>query len=319
MNNKYFIVLLTCLSANLALADDLPKGIKKADLPVYSPNHKISLWVGENRGMEGASETAYFYSDGTYCYSLGAMGTIIFLKGQWQFNQDNTGINVKFNHDNDNQFFLEVNDATFYDHQQEKTVTRPNTLTLPELFFYKQPVYLGFDNQTTPSEMVLFDYDKYQDNILVPNDSRYLFVGSKITDGQVSQIARFDLSMLAYNPYNIGLMSNRSVGISIDELNSYFLENGFDYIIQNGNLGVKNRYSNDIDFFSETVSVDLDVFENDDNDDMDFKRMYGYCSDNTEEFYFDVLGNKRSNLTKPTYLNWRGKINPTADWLKPQD
>ncbi|UYZ67530.1 hypothetical protein [Moraxella bovis] len=52
---------------------------------------------------------------------------------------------------------------------------------------------------------------------------------------------------------------------------------------------------------------------------MNFKRLHRYCSGQSDEFYFDVLESKQNDLTKPTYINWHGKINPTADWLKMQD
>lgn len=69
-------------------------------------------------------------------------------------------------------------------------------------------------------------------------------------------------------------------------------------------------------FFQNSYHVDLNTVK---NDDMNFKRLHRYCSGQSDEFYFDVLESKQNDLTKPTYINWHGKINPTADWLKMQD
>ncbi|UYZ67528.1 hypothetical protein LP090_05675 [Moraxella bovis] len=83
MMHKTIVVLIMGLFANIALADELPIGITQANLPIYAPNNpNLSLWtVGEN-GMEGSSSSNFLYSDGAYCYSLGAMGSIILLNGQ---------------------------------------------------------------------------------------------------------------------------------------------------------------------------------------------------------------------------------------------
>lgn len=314
MSNKHFIILLVCLLANVALADDLPVGIKQADLPVYSPNAQLSLWVATNRGMEGASTSAYLYSDGTYCGLIDAMGILVVPKGKWQFNQNKTGIDIKIDSGNYNQFFLEVNDVNRDGYKQDKATTRPNTLELPDLFFDGQPVYLGFGNQEAPTEMVLFDNDKHQKAILVPKNSRYLFVGSKLDNKMGNQVARFNLNALGHNPYLINLMSNRAIGVSEERFNAYVSQNAFNYVIQDGKLGTKDNYSDNIRFFSKTFSIDLNTYQDDNG--MDLKRWYGYCSGKRDEFYFDILQNTQSNLVKPTYLNWHGKISPTANWLK---
>lgn len=316
---KYCTALLAyCLASNLAWAD-IPYGVKQADLPIYAPNEKLSLWVGVSNGMEGVSAKTYLYSDGAYCYTMSAMGAVVFLNGKWQFNKNHTAINVNINTNSNNQFFLHASNAVSYDNDQPKAIARQSNIRLSDLFFYEQPVYLGFGVQSSPEQMVLFDYDKHKEYIVVPNSSRYLFVASKVKEGQMATVARFDLSKLS-KPYAVDLVSNRSMGVQMDEI----LENNLNYAIQNGKVG-SYRYDT-IDFFDTTVSIDPDKISAEDSK-MDYKRLHRYCAGNANEPYLsildneyaDILDNEYANFTKPTYIQWRGKIAPTANWLNPRD
>ena len=238
------------------------------------------------------------------------MGVGILLNGQWQFNKDKTGIDITL-YTNDKPFYI-INDESFDEYQQDLN-NHQRRLKLPDLFFYKKQVYLGFSNQEIPTQMALFDYNKHHDEIIIPNNSKYLFVAEN--QDSKKTIARFDLN--AFKHPNITLLYNDGLmGVSRQEINEYFLDNQLTFIIKNGKVGLKDSYSDDVDFFQNSYHIDLNTVK---NDDMNFKRLHRYCLGQSDEFYFDVFENRQSNLTKPTYINWHGKINPTADWLKMQD
>lgn len=311
MIHKTIVVLIMSLFANIALAAELPIGITQAKLPIYAPNNPdLSLWTVGESGMEGSSSSNFLYSDGAYCHSLGAVGGVILLNGQWQFNKDKTGIDITL-YTNDKPFYI-INDESFDEYQQDLN-NRQRRLKLPDLFFYKKQVYLGFSNQEIPTQMALFDYNKHHDEIIIPNNSKYLFVAEN--QDSKKTIAHFDLN--AFKHPNITLLYNDGLmGVSRQEINEYFLDNQLTFIIKNGKVGLKDSYSDDVDFFQNSYHIDLNTVK---NDDMNFKRLHRYCLGQSDEFYFDVFENRQSNLTKPTYINWHGKINPTADWLKMQD
>lgn len=334
MNNKYFFALFIILLNNIVFANTLPIGIRKADLPTYSPdNPNLSLWIGENTYMEGGSESLYLYSDGAYCFMGGAVGGFVSLTGKWQFNTNKTGIDIKINLIDNNQFFIGTGIAETYDYEQQKMVVVPNFVHITDAFFIYSPVYIGFGNQEIPNEMVLFEYHKHNDRITIPNNSKYLFVSSELGDDKEYKIARFDLSKINEQSYSVVLLKN-DYGIGIP---SYFGQSLQDkppnYLIKSGKLGYipYPKQPQNIKYFKAGFSIDLTIFNQNKHkenyqkfkDDLrvnaDFGKLYRYCSGKSDEFYFDVLENEQSNLTKPTYIQWRGKIAPTADWLKPRD
>lgn len=313
---KKTIFSLNAIGLGLGLAlTNLTYANTSSVMPIYNPNANLSLWVGADHGMEGASETAYLYSDGAACYALGAVGAFVLLKGKWQYNQDKTSIDIQMKTKSDNDFLLVYNSAD--DGTQDERDTKANQLSISEFSFYnKEPIYLGFSTQETPAQMTMFDYSRHQDSITIPPDSQYLFVAKNITSGKSNKVARFDLNGLGHDKYNIELFNNDGLmGVSESSINHNFSNNPLKIVIKKDKIGFKYGNSNHIKFFDKVNKFNVNIT----HDGINLKRLHGYCSGRSDDFYLDIAQNTQSNLTKPTYINWRGNISPNADWLKTQD